>query len=143
MLPTLLLVEDEPAIRQLMARALSGAGYRVLEARTGAEAVAVYERYGADVDLLITDIRMPYLSGVELAAELRRRRRTLKILYVTGYPDDRTSGEPQLVKPFQRDALLGAVERLLKGQAVASSPQVEALRADAPPRAGDLPATAV
>lgn len=140
---TLLLVEDEPALRQLMGRALRAEGYRVLEARTGNEAAALYDQHGADVDLLITDVRMPYLSGPDLVSLLRSQRRTLPVLYVTGYPDDRTSHEHLLVKPFYRDALVGTVRRILVGEGNTSRAQPVRGTAGARPPRSDLPARAV
>lgn len=110
---TLLLVEDEPAIRGLIARALTLQGYRVLEARHGQEAIEVYNHEGAAVDLVITDVRMPHISGPELVEHLRLRRRTLKVLYITGFPDERTEGERRLVKPFTHRALFQAVRDVL------------------------------
>lgn len=112
---TILLVEDEPAVRQLFAQALMRAGYRVYEARNGQEAMKVFDQYGDTVDLLLTDMRMPYMGGVELAQHLRARRRTLKLLCVSGYPG---GGEPELTadflaKPFSRDDLLAKVREIL------------------------------
>ena len=112
---TILLVEDEPAVRQLFAQALTRAGYRVYEARNGQEALKVFDQYGDTVDLLLTDMRMPYMGGAELAQHLRARRRTLKLLCVSGYP---AGGEPELTadflaKPFSRDDLLAKVREVL------------------------------
>jgi two-component system, cell cycle sensor histidine kinase and response regulator CckA len=73
-------------VRQLFAQALTRAGYRVLEARNGQEALKVFDQHGDTVDLLLTDMRMPYMGGGELAQHLRARRRTLKLLCISGYP---------------------------------------------------------
>jgi hypothetical protein len=112
---TILLVEDEPAVRSLFAQALAQAGYDVIEAKNGAEALEVFERNVDAIDLLLTDIRMPYLGGSELAAKLRARRPELKMLYVSGYVSELTLGpnEALLQKPFVRADLLAAVRRLL------------------------------
>src|SRR3954470_5105712 len=83
---TILLVEDDPAVRQLFAQALIRAGYRVHEARNGQEAMKVFDQHGDTIDLLLTDLKMPYMGGVELAQHLRSRRRTLKLICVSGYP---------------------------------------------------------
>ncbi len=96
-----------------MAGALRTEGYRVLEARNGREGVAVYYKHGSEIDLLVTDVRMPYLSGTNLADELRRVRRTLKVLYITGFPDEQTANEHRLVKPFSRDVFLTTVQQIL------------------------------
>ncbi len=110
---TVLLVEDEPAMRQLMARVLVNEGFRVLEARHGLEAQDVFRAQGYAVDLLITDVRMPFLSGTELVDELRRQNPGLRVLYITGYPDERTASEYQLIKPFTHDVFLTAIHELL------------------------------
>jgi CheY-like chemotaxis protein len=113
---TILLVEDEPAVRQLFAQALSRAGYRVYEARNGQEALKVFDQHGDTIDLLLTDIRMPFMGGNELAQQLRARRRTLKLLCVSGY----SGGGPEseltsdfLAKPFSREDLLAKVREVL------------------------------
>ena len=71
---TILLVEDEPAVRQLFVTALTRAGYTVLEAANGEEGIAIFDRHAAAIDLLMTDIRMPHMTGDELARKLRERR---------------------------------------------------------------------
>ncbi len=85
---TLLLVEDEESVRRLARRVLEGVGYRVLEAASGAEALRVVEEWEGPLDLVVTDVIMPGMSGQELSARLRERRPTLRILYVSGYTDD-------------------------------------------------------
>ena len=112
---TILLVEDEPAVRQLFAQALSRAGYTVHEARNGQEAMQVFDQHGETVDLLLTDMRMPYMGGGELAQHLRARRKTLKLLCISGYPGtlDPELAADFLAKPFSRDALLGKVREVL------------------------------
>ncbi len=142
-LATLLLVEDEPALRQLMGRALRADGYRVLEARTGSEAEAVYDQHGADVDLLITDVQMPYLSGPDLVSSLRLRRRTLPVLYVTGFPDERASHEYLLVKPFARNVLSATVQWILADDRGARRPPSVRGATGVQPLRSDLPARAV
>ena len=112
---TILLVEDEPAVRQLFAQALMRAGYSVYEARNGQEAVQLFDQHGDAIDMLLTDMRMPYMGGAELAHQLRGRRRTLKLLCISGYPgnlDDELSVD-FLAKPFSRDALLQKVREVL------------------------------
>jgi two-component system, cell cycle sensor histidine kinase and response regulator CckA len=112
---TILLVEDEPAVRQLFAQALMRAGYRVYEARNGQEAMKVFDQHGEKIDLLLTDLRMPYMGGAELAQQLRARRKTLKLICVSGYPggtEDDTAAD-FLAKPFSRDDLLAKVREVL------------------------------
>ena len=111
---TILLVEDEPAIRRLIAIALERAGYRVVEARTGQEAL---ESFDDAVALLLVDMRLPHLSGQEVIRRLRERRPALKVLAISGYalnapPDPEI---PFLAKPFPRSNLLAAVRDLLEG----------------------------
>ena len=114
-LATILLVEDEPAVRQLFAQALSRAGYAVLEARNGQEAMKLFDQHGETIDLLLTDMRMPYMGGAELAHHLRGRRRSLKLLCISGYPGslDPDLSSDFLAKPFSRDDLLKKVREVL------------------------------
>ena len=112
---TILLVEDEPAVRQLFAQALIRAGYKVHEARNGQEAMKLFDQHGESIDMLLTDMRMPYMGGAELAQQLRARRKTLKLICVSGYPggtDDDTASD-FLAKPFSRDDLLAKVREVL------------------------------
>ena len=112
---TILLVEDEPAVRQLFAQALVRAGYRVHEARNGQEALKVFDQHGDSVDLLLTDMRMPFMGGAELATQLRTRRGTLKLLCISGYAGGNELEFPGdfLAKPFSRDQLLAKVREIL------------------------------
>lgn len=114
-LETILLVEDEPAVRQLFAQALMRAGYRVYEARNGQEALKIFDQHGDGIDLLLTDMRMPYMGGAELAQHLRGRRRTLKLICVSGYPGaiDPDMTADFLAKPFSREDLLKKVREVL------------------------------
>ena len=81
---TILLVEDEAEVRNLIAEILRGNGYTVLEARAGDEAWAFADRSGTMIDLLITDVVMPRMSGPELADRVSRRHPELRVLYVSG-----------------------------------------------------------
>lgn len=114
-LETILLVEDEPAVRQLFAQALTRAGYTVHEARNGQEAIKLFDQHGDGIDMLLTDMRMPYMSGGELAHHLRGRRRALKLLCISGYPGtlDPDLAPDFLAKPFSRDELLQKVREIL------------------------------
>ena len=114
-LETILLVEDEPAVRQLFAQALTRAGYAVYEARNGQEAMKLFDQHGDSIDMLLTDMRMPYMGGAELAHQLRARRRTLKLLCISGYPGnlDADLASDFLAKPFSRDDLLKKVREVL------------------------------
>jgi CheY-like chemotaxis protein len=110
----ILVVEDNPVVRELYASALRTAGYTIVEARHGAEAESLFERE-APIDLVITDIRMPFLDGLALAGWLRERSPDLPILLVTGHgaPPTLPANTSVLLKPFVSAALLKAVRRLL------------------------------
>ena len=112
---TILLVEDEPAVRQLFATALSRAGYAVLEARNGEEAVKVFDEHAATIDLLLTDMRMPYMGGAELAKQLRERKETLKMICISGYGSSVATAVSTdfLAKPFSRDEMLRKIREVL------------------------------
>jgi two-component system cell cycle sensor histidine kinase/response regulator CckA len=84
---TLLLVEDEAAVRSSARRLLERQGYQVLEARHGADALRIVEESGRPIDLVVTDLVMPEMGGKELAERLRTHRPTLKILFMSGYTD--------------------------------------------------------
>lgn len=111
---TILLVEDEPAVRHLFAQALSREGYGVFEARNGQEAMKVFEEHGNSIDMLLTDMRMPYMGGAELAQHLRARRVSLKLLCMSGYPggDATDITDDFLAKPFSRADLLAKVREV-------------------------------
>jgi PAS domain S-box-containing protein len=115
---TILLVEDEPALRRAATRVLTRAGYTVLVAADGREALDLLERDGR-ADLVITDVVMPRLGGNELIRELRQRGRHMRVLFTSGYPGRGESPEalepgfPFLTKPWTIPELLGAVRAVL------------------------------
>jgi CheY-like chemotaxis protein len=114
---TVLLVEDELAVRTVTRRVLERHGYTVLEARHGADALLVWEEHGARIDVLVTDVRMPELGGPELVARLRRLAPALPVVYVTGYAEEggvdmRRADEAYVEKPFTADELLAALRRV-------------------------------
>jgi two-component system cell cycle sensor histidine kinase/response regulator CckA len=84
---TLLLVEDEPAVRQATRDFLTRSGYRVVEATNGEEALRVSREYGGPIHLMITDVVMPKMSGPELAEQLSAERSEMKALFVSGYAE--------------------------------------------------------
>jgi PAS domain S-box-containing protein len=119
---TVLLAEDEPAVRSLAARVLRGCGYVVLEAEDGAEAKQLVDRYGEPVHLLVTDVVMPGTGGRELAERLTARHPNLRVIYSSGYTDDQVvrHGVEQdrvhfLPKPYTPVALAAKVREVLDG----------------------------
>jgi PAS domain S-box-containing protein len=117
---TVLAVEDDPLVRGVTARALRAGGYQVLEAGGGPEALALVAGMDAPIHLLVTDVVMPGMDGPRLAEELRRQRPELRVLYVSGYPDEVISGREAhaaglqlLAKPFTPGALLARVRSVL------------------------------
>ncbi|MGO9961141.1 MAG: response regulator [Solirubrobacteraceae bacterium] len=116
---TLLLVEDEPALRTLVVTMLEEQGYAVLHAGNGLDAIAVAERHVGAIDLLVTDVVMPRLSGPELARQLQTLRPGLEVLFMSGYDDSRLvnrgvqkTNVNLLVKPFTPDQLIDRVAEL-------------------------------
>jgi len=121
---TILLAEDETGLRTLIERILTRAGYRVLVAADGDEALAIAARHRHEFDLLISDLVMPRMGGVQLADALRREAPDLRALFISGYPDrpgrDRPVSEAEggppafLQKPFSPAELLREVHRILE-----------------------------
>jgi DNA-binding response OmpR family regulator len=111
-LATVLLVEDEQSIRKLISRILRRRGYTVLEAADGADALRISDEHAGTVDLVLTDLVMPGLGGVEVAARLSVKWPRVKVVYMSGYgkEDLRTHGvtDPALFlpKPFRPDELV-------------------------------------
>jgi PAS domain S-box-containing protein len=111
-------VEDETAVRKAVMRILSDSGYNLLQAAGPTSALDLARMWSGPIDLLLTDIVMPDLSGDELARELRKARPNLRVVYMTGYSGEidsvalRVDG-PLVRKPFTREALLAAIEGVL------------------------------
>ena len=110
----ILLVEDEPAVKGLFAQALRREGYTVHEARNGVEALEV-EKTIPHIDVLVTDVVMPYMKGPELARHLRAKQEDLKVIFVSGYvaPGDLGEHQALLQKPFVRQQLIDKVKEAL------------------------------
>jgi len=115
----ILVVEDEEAVRKLVGRILTGRGYRVVEAASGTDALAQLEVNEGRVDLLLTDVRMPGMSGRELALNVQMLYPRIKTLYMSGYAEDELAEnsirglETWIQKPFSADTLLTIVGRTL------------------------------
>jgi two-component system cell cycle sensor histidine kinase/response regulator CckA len=121
-----LIVEDEEAVRELAAEFMSSAGYTVLTAGDGLEALEVVRGAGP-IRVLVTDIVMPNMRGPELAKVLKASRKNLKVIYMSGYlefhkaDDEFLEGSFFLQKPFSRDSLVSKVDEALKQNRVAGS----------------------
>jgi CheY-like chemotaxis protein len=119
---TVLVVEDEREVRELACEFLTAAGYSVLTAQDGEEALETAERLGRSIQVLLTDVVMPKMRGSELGMRLKTLLPQLKIIYMTGYLEqsdaDRGFLEDAffLQKPFSREAVVHQVGRALKAQ---------------------------
>jgi CheY-like chemotaxis protein len=113
---TVLVVDDDAGVRQIAAIILEQKGHQILKASNGLEGLMVYSSYRANLDLVLTDIDMPQMNGIELAARIRARDPSKKILLMSGRaPDDCPGADnyPMLSKPFGPDQLMAAVDELL------------------------------
>jgi two-component system cell cycle sensor histidine kinase/response regulator CckA len=119
---TVLLVEDEDAVRSFAARALGQRGYNVLQATTGVEALEIFAGHQGEVDLVVSDVVMPEMDGPTLFEKLRRQRPDLKVIFISGYAEDafrQHLAENEdfmfLQKPFDLKELAAAVKAALQG----------------------------
>jgi len=117
---TVLIAEDQPEVRALAAAILRRLGYSILEAANGPEALVIAERHSGHIQLLLTDIVMPGMTGLELAAQFSVRRPDARVIYMSGYMDRDLGGSgldpsaPFLQKPFTPDALAAVIRRVLE-----------------------------
>jgi CheY-like chemotaxis protein len=114
---TVLVVEDEGAVRRIVRRLLEQRGYRVLEATNGGEALDLFERHWPTIRLLVTDIMMPGVDGRELVVRLRQRAPALRVLFMSGYSGDAVTTNGELVpgaafmeKPFTIETFTRRIE---------------------------------
>ncbi|HEY4710280.1 MAG TPA: CHASE4 domain-containing protein [Candidatus Acidoferrales bacterium] len=126
---TILFVEDEQSVRELVRDFLVGAGYCVLEASDGVQGLKVAAAHPGPIHMLITDVVMPHLSGPQLAAKLSAQRAGLKTLFISGYTDDTVfrhgvleGGVAFLQKPFNLKALALKIREVLSGEPAAVPP---------------------
>lgn len=130
---TVLVVDDEADVCELARDCLVAAGYRVLDARDGEEALRIAEGHPEPIHLLLTDVMMPRLNGVELAGRLTRQRPDMKVLYMSGFAvvgaqTEQLSGpglqpgDPILPKPFSTEALIRKIREVLDRPAASRSP---------------------
>lgn len=129
---TILFVEDEQSVRDLVRQYLTATGYTVLEAPDGARALKIAEGHAEPIHILITDVVMPHLSGPDLATQLGASRPGMKVLFISGYTDDTVfrhgvleGGVAFLQKPFNLKALATKVRELLDGQPVGAMTGME------------------
>ena len=118
---TILLVEDEDAVRMFASRALAARGYEVLEADSGETALEVMAEHEGVIDLVLSDVVMPEMDGPTMLKEMRRRGVTTKFIFISGYAEDafekNLEGEEDfafLAKPFSLKQLTGAVKDALR-----------------------------
>jgi two-component system cell cycle sensor histidine kinase/response regulator CckA len=121
---TILLVEDDPAVRKMAAEVLRGTGYQVLVAPSGADALQIAHKHEGALDLLLTDVVMSGMTGPELADQFALHFPRIRVLYMSGYTDDaignhglRGQARRVLQKPFTHQALVGHVREAFKGGA--------------------------
>ncbi|HEY6057167.1 MAG TPA: PAS domain S-box protein, partial [Candidatus Limnocylindrales bacterium] len=124
---TILLVEDEDTVRDIASVVLERGGYRVLAAIDGREAIAVEQSFRGQIDLLVTDVVMPGMSGPDLARRIKARRPGLRALFLSGYTEDMIGGQEDLDvgdaflgKPFTPDSLARKVRDVLAARVTAA-----------------------
>ncbi len=116
---TILIADDEDGVRRLVHAVLATNGYTVLETKDGREALSVFEANRAKIDMVVTDVVMPHMNGLELGDRLNSLTPKTKVLYISGYRDtqigynDEDRERPFLNKPFTPDALLTRVREIL------------------------------
>jgi two-component system, cell cycle sensor histidine kinase and response regulator CckA len=118
----ILVVDDEPQVRAILARTLRADGHDVIEAVDGRSAIACFEEVGGAIDLLLTDVVMPGISGRDLVRELTRRSPALPVVWISGHPSDVGMRDfrpehPFLQKPVEPDLLVDTIRQVLERQA--------------------------
>ena len=118
---TVLVVEDEPALRNLTVQVLKNSGYRVLTAESAARTLALARQYDNPIDILLTDVVMPDLAGPDLVSEMKKIRPDMKVLYMSGYSRDAMieqgilgNDSTLILKPFSTRALLNKMRAVLE-----------------------------
>ena len=111
---TVLVVDDDDGVRRIMARKVEQAGYRVLTARDGLEALTLLEQSGIEVHLVVCDLLMPRLDGYELAARMAALAHAPEVIFMSAFRSDVEFDRPILTKPFRLDDLSASVQRILQ-----------------------------
>jgi CheY-like chemotaxis protein len=117
---TVLLVEDEDVLRRMVRRVLVRHGYTVIEACDGQAAELLFEEYAASIDVLLTDVIMPHMGGVDLARKLLAIRPGIRLIFMTGHADAELlgafldDGAVLLRKPFTNEALASEIHSALR-----------------------------
>jgi two-component system, cell cycle sensor histidine kinase and response regulator CckA len=115
--PTVLVVDDEPLVRNMVALMLEKDGFSVLTAGNGPDAIHLSRSHHGRIDLLVSDVRMPAMDGCTLASELQAEDPSLPVLLISGYCENQPAESqhrfPLLPKPFSMATLLGKVRDLL------------------------------
>lgn len=126
--PTILLVEDEEGVREVLHELLTGLGYAVLQATNGAEAVALARGHAGPIDLVVTDMVMPVMSGQELARNLAELRPGVRILYMSAFASNIYSPSAlanaladYISKPFDLETFVVKVRELLASPPLAGA----------------------
>jgi PAS domain S-box-containing protein len=115
---TILVVDDDPVVLPLVSSVLSARGHTIIEAPNAAAGLAAADRHEGEIELLVTDVVMPGMTGPQLAAALRERRHDLRVLFMSGYSEaeialDSPSRDDFVEKPFSPDELIARVEALI------------------------------
>jgi hypothetical protein len=118
---TILLVEDDPGVRDAAKRMLTRGGFTVVETTNGAEAIALWDRCADTIDVVLTDVVMPSMSGTDLVRALRSRQPGVRVIFMSGYthgvleiPEADKQSTRFLPKPFSAEQLVGALKELLQ-----------------------------
>ena len=117
---TILVVDDDAAIRRYVSTALMNSGYQVLTEPSGKSGFACFLEHADDIDLVVTDIVMPEMSGPEMVRRIQQYRPAVKILFMTGYHPSDVNFPPAcgvLRKPFSREAMLSSIQNCLGSDA--------------------------
>jgi two-component system cell cycle sensor histidine kinase/response regulator CckA len=126
-LSTVLVVDDEPMVREMVALMLETDGFSVLKARDGADAIDISRSHRGEINLLVTDVTMPGMDGCDLAEELQTVNPSLEVLMISGFYENRVAERcsrfSMLAKPFSMTSLLSVVRALLGRPAHRGSPR--------------------